>query len=175
MRALTLWQPWASQVFDRGDPKNVENRRTLMPPAELLAAPRPFFAVHAGKTYDDGPWLAATGQSTAGRLPFPKGTVVPMPEGLPYGVVLGVVRVRNALDARPGRTVSLALPEDHDDTTIDLYRRRWWLGPIGWRLFDAVPLRQPVPCRGALGVWTLPPKVERAVREQLDERILRVR
>jgi hypothetical protein len=32
------------------------------------------------------------------------------------------------------------------------------------------PLAEPVPCKGALGLWRLPEDVEKAVREQLEAR-----
>ena len=37
-------------------------------------------------------------------------------------------------------------------------------------LADVRPLPEPVPCRGALGLWRLPDDVEKAVREQMEER-----
>lgn len=29
----------------------------------------------------------------------------------------------------------------------------WWLGPLGWVLADPIPLAQPVPYRGNMGLW----------------------
>lgn len=196
MRAVTLWQPWASQVFDILDPKDVENRRTLRPPEELVtnlwSPPRPprdgvlrvdtgrhpFFAVHAGKVYDDGPALAAAGRDTAGRLAFPAGVRVPPREALPYGAVVGVARVLHAFDSRTRTTVGVSNPPAGILECQALPLARWWLGPIGWRLVHAIPLAEPVPCKGALGVWTLPDDVAlqvarralRAVNAELEGR-----
>jgi hypothetical protein len=39
-----------------------------------------------------------------------------------------------------------------------------------WRLADVRPLAEPVPCKGALGLWTLPDDVEAAVVAQMGER-----
>lgn len=36
-----------------------------------------------------------------------------------------------------------------------------------WRIADVHPLAQPVPCRGALGLWSLPDDVRAAVRAQI--------
>lgn len=41
----------------------------------------------------------------------------------------------------------------------------WFCGPYGWVLQDVRALSVPVPCRGAQGLWNLPPDVERRVRE----------
>lgn len=43
---------------------------------------------------------------------------------------------------------------------------RWWVGPVGWLLEGVLPLPVPVPCKGAMGFWTVPPDAERAVLEQ---------
>ena len=35
----------------------------------------------------------------------------------------------------------------------------WWIGPIGWPLIDVRRLPEPIPCKGRLGLWTLPEAV----------------
>lgn len=42
-------------------------------------------------------------------------------------------------------------------------------GQYHWRLARVRPLAEPVPCKGALGLWTLPDDVESAVLAQLGE------
>jgi len=37
-----------------------------------------------------------------------------------------------------------------------------------WLLENVRPLAEPVPCRGALGLWRLPDDVEKAVRKQME-------
>jgi len=32
----------------------------------------------------------------------------------------------------------------------------WWIGPIGWPLIGVRRLPEPIPCKGRLGLWTLP-------------------
>lgn len=39
----------------------------------------------------------------------------------------------------------------------------WFVGPFGWTLDEVVALPAPVPCRGAQGLWTVPPEVEALV------------
>lgn len=47
---------------------------------------------------------------------------------------------------------------------------RPWSASDGWHigLQDVRLLPEPVPCRGSLGLWRLPPDVEARVREQLE-------
>lgn len=179
MRALTLWQPWASQPFDRLNPKDVENRSALRPPEELWTnvwAPpeqptpgvvrvdtgrRPFFAIHAGLRYDPAPLRRSQGIADPG-WPFPPGVPVPPKERLPFGAVVGVVRLRHAFDARTQTTIGVDDPPAGIVECKALTLSRWWLGPIGWRLEHAIPI-EPLPIRGALGVWTLPDDVAREV------------
>jgi hypothetical protein len=48
-------------------------------------------------------------------------------------------------------------------------RSPWFSGPLGWVLKDVVALRKPVECKGQLGLWNLPPRVERKIRAQLQK------
>lgn len=57
-------------------------------------------------------------------------------------------------------------------TLVDAVRShssKWFCGPVGLVLTDVRPLRRPVPAKGALTLWTVPPEIERQVREQLQE------
>lgn len=45
----------------------------------------------------------------------------------------------------------------------------WAFGPVCWQLDNVRTLREPVPCRGAQRLWTLPDEVEAEVRRQLGE------
>lgn len=40
-------------------------------------------------------------------------------------------------------------------------------GQIHWRLAEVTVLKEPVPCRGSLGLWTPPSEVLTAVKEQI--------
>jgi len=42
--------------------------------------------------------------------------------------------------------------------------RRWWQGGFALLLSDVRPLSEPVPCKGALGLWRVPAEVETEVR-----------
>ena len=161
MRGLTFWRPWSDAIV-RG-PKRVENR-SWPPPERMLGK---IIAIHAGKKYDKGDW------------PMPEGYSAPSPGDSPEGIV-GVARILGALDARgrehtgfaPKRRIlqSLAVDGDAGELARRLYELDddpWWAGPCGWLLDDVVAI-DPVPVKGAMGLWTLPPDVERVVRERWE-------
>lgn len=45
----------------------------------------------------------------------------------------------------------------------------WFEGPYGWRLDGLFVLPDPVPCKGAQGLWDLPHDVQGRVRIQCPE------
>lgn len=152
MKALTLIQPWAWCITHAG--KRIENR-TWPPPASLLGQR---FAIHAGKA----PSIAEAERDLAEH------GVYVHPPALVFGAVVGTARlvgisrdlgpliVAPSLDVDPRRVMRLA------DTM-------WRTGPVGWVLDDVVVLPRPVACRGAQGLWTLPPDVAAQVAEQEAE------
>ena len=140
MKALTIWQPYAGLIV--AGVKPVENR-TWAPPCK----PGTRIAIHAGSKRDVESWehcidmraeLEATGQWTRGETPWPINF-----KGAPYSAIIGVA-------------------------TLDEVRREprgddpWWVGPVGWYFRDPVAI-QPVPCKGAQGLWSLPADADAAV------------
>lgn len=108
-------------------PKRVENR--TWPPRGLWRGD--LFAIHAGKRVDARERSCADEKaSAAGLLGAPSGE-------LPLGAIVGVARLAGVERVPPA-----------DDP--------WWCGPIGWRLSDVVAV-EPIPCRGAQGLWRIPP------------------
>ena len=51
--------------------------------------------------------------------------------------------------------------------SIEKSRSKWFSGPCGLVLASPRALKTPVPCKGALGLWNVPPEVERLVRRRL--------
>lgn len=45
----------------------------------------------------------------------------------------------------------------------------WFVGPVGWRLDQRIALPSPVPCKGAQGLWTVPPDIEALVMAGIAE------
>ena len=129
MRALTLRPPAAYAVAHLG--KLTENR-TWRPPRTLLGK---HLAIHAAArpTGDDA--------HMAARIAARTGAV--LPDDLPHGVIVAVVRVAGVRAA-----------DDPDP---------WFTGPFGWVLTDLLTLPEPLVCSGGRGLWNTP----RAVSAQL--------
>ena len=45
----------------------------------------------------------------------------------------------------------------------------WFGGPVGWVLSDIIVLPEPVPCRGAQGLWDIPDDVLEKMRAQFRQ------
>lgn len=93
--------------------------------------PGDFLAIHAGRVFDESavPWLRQE-----------LGIMVPVAEQIVSSAIVAVATFEG---------VELKAPIGD----------RWWAGPVGWRLADVVALAEPVPCRGARGLWELPEDV----------------
>jgi hypothetical protein len=140
MKAITLKHPWPWAVCRLG--KRIENR-TWKPSPKLL---RP------------GDWLAIHGGSTpkgASREEYMEdlGSIIDVfPESRPIpidaSIMPGVVAV----------CIFVGVVEQSDN--------QWFNGPFGWVLDRVVPLPDPVPCKGALGLWDIPEGVLSEVRKQ---------
>lgn len=102
----------------------------------------------------------------------------------PYAglIVAGVKPVENrtwAPPCKPGTRIAIHAGSKHDTRmsphgailgVVTLYEVRraprgkdlWWVGPVGWYFRDPVAI-EPVPCKGAQGLWNLPSDVDAAV------------
>ena len=157
MKALTLRQPWAWAVLHAG--KWVENR-TWRPPAAILGEP---FAIHAGFKAPDAEDVA-----TALRRAAAGGSALAPPERFDRGCVVGIATVVGFVEVDDDRAVRRQLFPGRGAAQGDELARRamaspWFIGPVGMVLADVRALPVPVPCRGTLGFWKLPPEVEEAV------------
>lgn len=119
--------------------KRIENRG-WMPPKWLIGQT---LAIHAGKKID---------QDAVEAIEDELGIVIE-PDMIVNGAVESVVTVKGYVtEMRPTNPQS-----------------RWFGGPFGWVLADTKPLRRPVPCRGAQGLWNLPEDVAAEVLAQIRE------
>lgn len=162
LKALTLWRPWPWTIFDLPpgygvDPKQIENR-PWAPPPSIIGKP---IALHAGKTFDDdsAESIAAEldAELTEDGLKLDLPDIVFRKELHPIGIV-GLVTVARWFRFEKGRYSGGEPPPRQ---TI------WTFGPCCWVLTNIRPLREPVFCKGAQGMWLVPPEIERRVREQL--------
>lgn len=116
--------------------------------------PGDVIAIHAGAALDRDGWHHAEAVLREHpRIPV----LPPWPlggPGTPYRAILGVVTLEEVRTSpRPGDP--------------------WWVGPVGWYFRDPTPLPEPLPVRGAQGLWPLPPQTERHLRD-LMRRAVRI-
>jgi len=109
---------------------------------------RGLLAIHAAKGFPAWAREFAAEERAIGRLPAQ----------LPVAAIVAVARL---VAVRPTSEASLLVGplERHLGDYTD--------GRFGWFCEDIVALRDPVGCRGALGLWQLPLDIERAVLSQV--------
>ena len=132
MKALTLTQPWASLVAR--SMKQVETRSWHTSYTGLLA-------IHAAKGY---PRFAKEF-----TLELQAKQLLPV-ETLPLSAIVALVHLEECLDT--GGVVVSALERSLGDYTPG--RFAWFFNPG-----SIVALSKPIPCRGALGLWTVPDEI----------------
>lgn len=169
MRALSLTQPWATLVANGS--KKVETRSWR---TSYLGE----IAIHAAKGFPK--WAkddCMTPVFARALWPDPPGVTADF-EGcraeqrliseLPLGAVVAVAQLAHVmptehrLSGSGARVFERPAPGTPEHAFGDYSPRRFM-----WFLENVRPLRGPVPCRGALGVWVVPRDVAASVREQL--------
>jgi hypothetical protein len=158
MKALTLTQPWATLVAISA--KKIETRSWSTPYRGPLA-------IHAAKGFPldardfagcrfVNHFLVTAGYATADRN-----------AGLPTGCVVATCHLANCLpvevvdNSRNVWGVSLP-PLSEQERAFGNYDR----GRFAWILEDIKPLPEPLPARGAFGLWEWEPPQE--VRDSLE-------
>jgi ASCH domain len=145
MRALTVKQPWAWAIAWGG--KDIENR-------SRPTSYRGPLAIHAGATWDPL-WDQVTTNNPQMLRPA---CDTPGEDAYPRGAIIAVAELSDVCSAATGRTPR------------PCQCGRWaQRGQCHWHLTNVRALRQPVPCRGALGLWTPPDDVLTVVTTQLQE------
>lgn len=161
MKALTLYQPWASLIAC--GVKTIETR-------SWATNYRGLIAIHAAKTVPPRWWpqgnalfdrfkddLRKVGvlveQGGAMDLQLPYGAIVAVAELWAcgeYNPTVGMIE----LPARDRGPAFVEVPE-HDRLTGSFGR-----GRFGWLLRKVRALDLPIACRGMQGLWTLPDEIE---------------
>lgn len=143
MKALSLIQPWASLMAHRL--KRVETRAWSTRYTGLVA-------IHA-----------SAGQPRYAR-DFEReirAETESLPAVLPRGAVIAVVQLLGTM-----RTEEVVRTEHVSGTELmygDYSPGRW-----AWFTKPVLTLREPIPCKGALGLWLLPALVEERLLRELD-------
>lgn len=151
MRALTLWRPWDTAILYLGKP--VENRE-WGPPSNLIGQR---IALHSGKKFDEEGACTIVKLCHAAQFPPPAFVEACLDRAEKLdSVILGTVRIARVLERR----------QQHFGAPDPLATSPWFFGSFGWVCEDVIAFPEPVPCKGAQGLWTLPPDVEARVRDQ---------
>lgn len=144
MKALTIWQPWASLIIAGAKPW--EWRR--WPPPQSLIGQR--LAIHAGaRKVEAGEVLEILDMIEAGdsslvaAISEPLLRRIPLP-AWPRSCILGTAVVGPPISAAEyARKYSWP---GHDSYRIDHHQ-------LGWPLTDIERFEPPIPARGAQGLW----------------------
>lgn len=148
MKALTLTQPWASLVATGA--KRIETR-------SWTTSYRGVIAIHAAKGFPNDcrelcasqPFLRELTRAGLSMPELPRGAIVALAR------LTSVERTETIVRMVDGGVGGL-LPHELDfgDYTPGRY---------AWLLDCVLPLKEPLPCVGALGLWTIPSDVEAAL------------
>lgn len=148
MFALSLMQPWATLLAT--GPKHIDTR-------SWRTAYRGIVAIHASKGFPA--WAREYSKETPFVTALER--VGHHTGNLPLGCVIGVGnlhdvgRIGRVGATREVRVERMELPvTDHEIVFGDYEAGRW-----AWRFTNVHPLAVPIPCTGALGLWTLPPDI----------------
>lgn len=138
MRALTLWQPWAQAVIL--GLKDVENRPWPIPPSFVGQR----VAIHAGLRMDrDGFFERLAKLPAELRNEVESKVIGASLHALPLGAILG--------------TVEFGKPQ----SDASAWTSPWATGPWVWPVKAPHRLSEPIPCKGQMGLWRVPAKIER--------------
>lgn len=149
MRAITLWQPWASAIV-----LGLKRHETRTWPTSY----RGTLAIHSAKRDPPGlcddPAIRALVRDVCDLLGLRHEA-----RYLPRGCVVAVAELTGCNEA--------------GSIEVDPIERRWGdysAGRFVWSLTDIRPLRDPVRCDGRQRLWLPSVFVERRIREQLEEK-----
>ena len=154
MKAITLYQPWASACVCGLKPYETRSWATKH---------RGPIAIHAAKSVPRK-LIRAMGPQYAVLVEFVRGLVDPHSfDELPFGAVVGACGL---IDCMPTLLLKPRL------SALDLQWGDFSPGRFAWKLIHPVQM-VPVVCRGAQGLWDLPKEVERVVSQQLAALVYR--
>lgn len=138
MKALSIKQPWLYCITDLVENPKRIENRTWKPRASMIGET---IALHASKGTSQIDFY------TAGEMAWEQFDAIDHDCPMPRGAIVATAKIVSVV------TIS-------DDF--------WFAGPFGWVLDDVERIPDPIPCRGALGLWTVPPSVLEAVGQGTD-------
>lgn len=139
MKAITLWQPWASLLV--AGEKKVETRSWRFPYKMPIV-----LAIHAAKKWDN--YLAELAWSQPFHSALQRCGLLNGRGSIPRGAIVGIVQLTSC---RPtddfGQTVS----------TTEMAFGDYTAGRWAWLCSEFFQLPEPIPCRGRQGVFDWEP------------------
>ncbi|SRR6266704_1082650 len=145
MLALSFLQPWLWAIMAGHKP--VENRTWKPPRSKMIGR----VALHASAGWDsDGEEFVDQRLILDGI----RGEAPPKTHCI-RGAIIGMATIAGAFQV-PGASRAEVVGPLVDEEVDRLSRSPWAFGPWCWVLRDVRQLREPVPCKGALGFWRVP-------------------
>lgn len=141
MRAISLWQPWASLVACGA--KRYETRSWSTPYRGPIA-------IHAAKKWSAELEAVARSEPFAAALGIDSTTTLSLgsPVRLPLGAIIAVATL--------ARVERITIDNTHGLSDAEREFGDYTPGRFRWLLEDVRPLSEPFPCRGALGIFDVP-------------------
>ena len=136
VKALTVKQPWASLIIRGG--KDIENRDWRTNYTGIVA-------IHSSAKMSREDMEDACDLMRQFVPHFSANRFQQDRYGFPTGAILGTVDIVGCVS--------------QSDSP-------WFVGDYGFVLRNAVAFPEPIPCKGALGLWRIPGEFVRAAREQ---------
>lgn len=125
MKCLSVKQPWAWAIVAGFKP--LENRSWEPSPRTLAVGDS--FLIHASQKFDLAGyrWILANRDELGISI-----ETIPARDEFPLGAIVGAAIYGGAVTESSSR---------------------WFFGPKGWVIREALDLADPLPCKGALGLW----------------------
>ena len=155
LRGLTLTQPWAS-LFGR--PKRIETR-------SWSTNYRGLVAIHAAKMWPR--WAI----ECCFVEPFRKALLnagMRKPADVPRGAIVAVGYLVDCQETSMLQATFKTLGMGQEIAKREMPFGDFSLGRYGWIFTDIKPLKEPVPCTGSQGLWTVPREIAAQVFAQTE-------
>lgn len=136
MRAITLWQPWASLIFAGWKKYETRNRHTFVRGPLLIHA-----AACKPKLPESCDWLTSQQQGDFSELLY-DAFGCSWNHTLPTGAILGEVGLDEC------KTV-----DGYDVDAPEQLCGNWTQGRFAWRLTNPQRFSAPIPAKGSQGFW----------------------
>ena len=150
MRAVSLTQPWATLVAIGAKKLETRSWSTHYRGPLLIHAAKGFPGRARAACYTD-PFAAVLERAGYTHA-----------SSLPTGALIGIVTLVGC--------VSTTKALEGIDATEHAFGD-YGPGRFAWQLTEAVQLVQPIPCKGALGLWKVPDEIVESLKSWLGERI----